>query len=346
MLPALLLTLVLGAGGPQFGLRPVPLPPPPMLAFPAAEAPVISALSWAVYSVDQAAELGSKDPDLRLAPASITKLMTAILTVENLALSNPVTISAVADATPIGFVGQPDVRQGEVWIVRDLLANILVQSGNDAAVALAEAVAGSVEDFVVMMNHKAAEFGMTNTTFLNPNGLDTPEHLSTARDLVALGKAALDYPAVLQITRIKHISFDVAGRQLEVDATNRDLGVFPGLFGLKTGDTAAARQVLLSYTVTQHERIIAVVLGAPDRRTATREIVAWAMTALGPRDHFFALVAGTDLALSFPEWYQPRLEAAGGLATGNPEPPERTPLTDDLEQRFRELLPELVGGDP
>src|SRR3989304_3994451 len=176
MLPALLLTLVLGAGGPQFGLRPVPLPPPPMLAFPAAEAPVISALSWAVYSVDQAAELGSKDPDLRLAPASITKLMTAIL------------------------------------------ANILGQSGNDAAVALAEAVAGSVEDFVVMMNHKAAEFGMTNTTFLNPNGLDTPEHLSTARDLVALGKAALDYPAVLQITRIKHISFDVSGGQLEVDA--------------------------------------------------------------------------------------------------------------------------------
>src|SRR3989304_664575 len=319
MLPALLLTLVLGAGGPQFGLRPVPLPPPPMLAFPAAEAPVISALSWAVYSVDQAAELGSKDPDLRLAPASITKLMTAILTVENLALSNPVTISAVADATPIGFVGQPDVRQGEGWIVRDLLA---------------------------MMNHKAAEFGMTNTTFLNPNGLDTPEHLSTARDLVALGKAALDYPAVLQITRIKHISFDVAGRQLEVDATNRDLGVFPGLFGLKTGDTAAARQVLLSYTVTQHERIIAVVLGAPDRRTATREIVAWAMTALGPRDHFFALVAGTDLALSFPEWYQPRLGAGGGPGHRHPEPPERTPLTDDLEQRVRELLPDLGGGGP
>ena len=70
------------------------------------------------------------------------------------------------------------------------------------------------------------------------------------------------------------------------------------------------------------------------------------MTALGPRDHFFALAAGTDLALSLPGWYQPRLEAAGALAIGNPVPPERTPLTDDLERRFRELLPELLGGDP
>src|SRR3972149_6771496 len=136
MLPALLLTLVLGAGGPQFGLRPVPLPPPPMLAFPAAEAPVISALSWAVYSVDQAAELGSKDPDLRLAPASITKLMTAILTVENLALSNPVTISAVADATPLGFVGQPDVRQGEGWIRRRLPPHTPVHAGVKSCGAL------------------------------------------------------------------------------------------------------------------------------------------------------------------------------------------------------------------
>ena len=103
---------------------------------------------------------------------------------------------------------------------------------------------------------------------------------------------------------------------------------------------------MLSYTKTQHERIIAVVLGSSDRRAATREIVAWAMTTLGPRDQFFALVAGSDLALGFPEWYQPRLEAAGDLATGNPVPPERTALTDDLAQRFRELLPELLGGDP
>jgi D-alanyl-D-alanine carboxypeptidase (penicillin-binding protein 5/6) len=317
-----------------------------MLAFPAAEAPPISARSWMVYSVDEEAELGSREPDLRLAPASITKLMTAILALDNLDLGEAFTISAAADATPLGYVGQPELRQGEVWIVRDLLANILVQSGNDAAVALAEAVAGNVEDFVVMMNERAAALGMTNTTFLNPNGLDADEHLSTARDLVAMGRASLDYPAALEIMRIKHISFNAAGRLLEVDATNRDLGVFPGLFGLKTGDTADAGQTMLSYLETQHERIVAVVLGSTDRKAATRALVAWAMTTLGPRDHFFALTAGTDLALSLPEWYQPRLEAAGRLASGNPVPPERTPLIDDLERRFRELLPALLGGDP
>jgi hypothetical protein len=91
---------------------------------------------------------------------------------------------------------------------------------------------------------------------------------------------------------------------------------------------------------------LAVVLGTPDRREATRALVAWAMGALGPRDHFYGMVAGTDLALQFPEWYQSRLEASANLlAPGTPAIPERTPLTDDLEQRFRELLPQLLGGD-
>ncbi|MEK7252938.1 MAG: serine hydrolase [Actinomycetota bacterium] len=346
MLASLLLTLALGPTGLQPGLRPVPLPPPPFLMFPAAEPPAISARSWMVYSVDEEAELGSKDPNLRMPPASITKLMTAMVAVETIALTDEITISAVADATPVGFVGQPEVFQGEVWVMRDLLSNVLVQSGNDASTALAEAAGGTVEDFVTMMNAKAAALGMDDTTFRNPHGLDDAEHLSTARDLVTMGRAALDYPAVLEIARVKHITLKIAGREIEMDATDRDLGVFPGLFGLKTGDTASAGQVLLSYTVTQHDRIVAVVLGTPDRRSATREIVTWAMTALGPRDRFFGLIAGTDLALSLPEWYQPRLNAAGGIFTGNPEPPDRTPLIDDLNQRFRELLPELLGGNP
>jgi D-alanyl-D-alanine carboxypeptidase len=346
MLASLLLTLALGSGTPHLGLRPVPLPPPLIAAFPADEPPPIAARSWMVYSVNQEAELGSKDPDLPMPPASITKLMTAMLAVEKLSLSSSITISAVADGTPIGYTGQPDVRQGEVWLAYDLLANVMVQSGNDASTAIAEAAAGSVGNFVTLMNERADALGMAHTDFRNPHGLDNPEHLTTARDLITMGRAALDYPEVMRFARTKHITFHVAGRVIPVDATDRDLGVFPGLFGLKTGDTANAGQVLLSYTKTQHERIIAVVLGTPDRRSATRELLAWAMTALGPRDHFFAVVAGTDLALSFPDWYQPRLAAAGHLASGKPVLPDRTPLTDDLDQRFRELLPALLGGDP
>jgi D-alanyl-D-alanine carboxypeptidase (penicillin-binding protein 5/6) len=341
---AAILSLVAALGAPLASPHPLRVPPPPISDFPVSAPPDIDARSWMVWAVDEDAPLGEKEPDLVVAPASITKLMTAMLTSDNLDLSNPITISANADTTPIGFVGQPDVRQGEVWTVRELLVNILVQSGNDAAVALAESVAGDTEAFVELMNERAADLGMGDTIFLNPNGLDTSGHVSTARDLIRMGVAALGYPDLLRLARIKHIEFDRGGRHLEIDATNRLLGVFPGYFGLKTGDTIAAGQVLLSYTETSHKRIVAVVLGSAGRRVATRELVTWAMSALGPRDQFLAGGIGTDAAEALPEWYQLRLAAVRPLDPGTPIPPERTPLTEDLEARFRELLPEVLGG--
>jgi D-alanyl-D-alanine carboxypeptidase (penicillin-binding protein 5/6) len=346
MLSALVLTLALGAPGPQAGLRPLPLPPPPIAAFPAPEPPPLAARSWMVYSVNHGAEIGSKEPDLAMPPASITKLMTSMLAEAALDLTAEVTISATADATPIGFTGQPDVRQGEVWVARDLLANVMVQSGNDASTAIAEAVSGTSEAFVELMNATAAELGMANTTFRNPHGLDAPDHLTTARDLITMGRSALDHPVTMSLARTKHLTVDIAGRLVPIDATDRDLGVFPGLLGLKTGDTASAGQVLLSYTVTQHDQLIAVVLGTPDRRAATRALLAWAMGALGPRDRFFALAAESDLALGFPDWYRTRLEGlTTGLAPGTPIAPDRTPLTDDLLDSFGALLPQLLGGE-
>ena len=340
MLSSLILTAALG-------LRPVPLPPPPFAAFPAQEPPAIAARSWMVYSVNQEAIVGFKDPDLPMPPASITKLMTSMLAEEALDLTGTITISANADNTPIGFEGQPDVRQGEIWPTWDLLANVMVQSGNDASTAIAEAVSGNVEDFVALMNARAVELGMTGTTFNNPHGLDASGHTSTARDLITMGRAALDHPITMHLARTKRVTFQIGVlRVFSVEATDRDLGVFPGLLGLKTGDTANAGQVLLSYTVTQHDRIIAVVLGTPDRRATTRSLVAWAMTTLRARDHFYGLAAGSDVALGFPEWYQTRIAAAAILDHGTPVAPDRTPLTDDLESRFREILPQLLGGDP
>jgi len=339
---ALALTTVLG---PAPGLKPVHVPPPPMICFPAEAPPQIDAGSWMVWSVMHDAELGALDPDTQRAPASITKLMTALITSDRAALTNQVIISANADATPIGYIGQPDVRQGEAWTVRDLMVNILVQSGNDAAVALAEHVSGDVATFVGLMNERAASLGMTNTVFLNPNGLDTTGHVTTARDLIALGRAALAYPDVLRLARIKHITFDVGGRHLELDATNRDLGLFPGLFGLKTGDTNAAGQVLLSFDDAPGGGYLAVVLGSRNRRSATREILAWARTTLGPRDYFFAAAANTDWELSFPEWYVPRIRAAGDIPVGTTGVAPRTPLTDALDEAFRVLLPGVLGGE-
>lgn len=346
LLASLALATVLGHG--QYGLRPQPaVPPLPWAAFPAAAAPEVPARAWVIYSVDSGAEIAVKDPDTQVAPASITKVMSAIIAVENVALTESVVVSPVAGGTPIGYIGQADVQTGDTWTIRDLLSVVMVGSGNRASTALAEAVAGSVTDFADLMNAKAAEFAMTNTTFHNPHGLDAVGHITTGRDLVKLGLAALEHPEILHLSRIKHVTLVGNGRITELESTNRDLGVFPGFFGIKTGDTANAGQTLLSYTETQHDRFLIVVLGSPDRREATRELTAWATTTLGPRDIFFAPAVGTDLAMAFPDWYLPRLAAAGtvpldpGTAIA-----DHTPLTDDLQSRFRELLPDLLGGDP
>ena len=340
-LAAVALTTVLG---PSPGLRVVNVPPPPMVCFPAEAPPTLDATSWMVWSVKEDAELASRNPDSPRAPASITKLMTAILVVDRAALGNRVTISALAAATPIGYIGQPEVLQGEVWSVRDLLANILVQSGNDAAVALAEHVSGDVSTFVALMNRRAADLGMTSSQFVSPNGLDSLGQVASARDLILLGREALGYPEILEMSRIKFITFDVGGRHVEVEATNRDLGVFPGLHGLKTGDTIAAGQVLLSYDRAQHDEYLAVVLGSRNRRAATRQLLAWAHTTLGPRDYFFAAAAGTDLALEFPDWYQVRLAAAGPLLPAGEPAAVRTPLVESLDDAFRQLLPGVLRG--
>jgi len=339
LFPALVLAMTLSPG-----LRTVDLPPPPMIDFPAPAPPEIDAAAWMVWSVGADAELGSKDPDTPRPPASITKVMTAILTLQNLDPDNPVTISATAAATPIGFVGQPAIRQGEVWTVRQLLQFLLVQSGNDSAVALAEAVAGSVDDFVTMMNETAQQLGMTNASFMNPNGLDQTGHEMSARDIILMGRAALAYPELMRSARMKHLSLDIGGRLIEADATDRDLGVFPGLFGLKTGDTINAGQTMLAYAVTPRGPVLSVVLGSSNRRVATQQLLAWAWTAQGPRDQFFAPILGSDLQLTFPEWYLTRLAAVAPLPTGDPSVPATTPLMAAVDDGLRRLLPQLLGG--
>jgi len=326
-------------------LRPLRLPMPPIKSFPAPAPPLIDAAAWMIWSERDRAELGSLDPDTPRPFASITKLMTAILTVESVELSEEVTISPTAAGTPIGFEGQPEVLTGEAWLVYDLLSNILVQSGNDAAVALAEHIAGDSDTFIEKMNAKAAEIGMTGTVFMTPNGLDVPGHVSTPRDLVMLGIYSLQFEELKHVMRLKHVTWHPGNRVIEATSSNRLLGVFPGYAGLKTGDTAAAGQVLLSYADTGTSGLIAVVLGSTGRRVATRELLAWGLDALGPRDRFYSAAAGTELARAFPQWYQTRLTAPQPLDPGPRHPGESTPLTDALADAYRDLLPLTLGGE-
>jgi D-alanyl-D-alanine carboxypeptidase len=329
---------------------------PPGLVFGPGTAPeAISAASWALYSVDGETMLWESEADTRRAMASVTKVMTALIVAEEADLAAPVVISEAAANTGIGYPGQARILQGDAWTVEELLDNLLVQSGNDAAVALAEHVAGTVEAFVALMNEKAEELGMADTSFANPNGLDAPDHYSTARDLVALGLAAIENPRVVRTTRIKYVTFDPGQRDpFTIRNSNRLLGTFPGIFGLKTGDTLDAGLVLLSYLDTGSHRFIGVVMGADDgdpttaidHLTITADMMGYALGTFSPSDYVLAPLVPADIADVLPDWLRRRLEATGALPTGA----ERlsafatTPGERSVIAALGALLPEALGG--
>lgn len=334
---------------PQASLAPLiaPLPPPPIAAFPDHEPPALPADAWGLYSLDEGAMIWARAVDEVRPPASVTKLMTALLVVEaGIDPLEEVTISAAAAAEPIGYIGQQKTYEGEIWTVEALLADLLVYSDNGAAVALAERVAGSVEAFVVMMNGRAAELGMTSTTFVNPNGLDEEGHLSSGRDLIRLGTAVLAEPRIMAIARTKYVTFTPGGRVMEVRNTNRLLGTFPGVLGLKTGDTLTAGQVLLSYVTLAHDDFLAVVMGSDGHMRDTRALLAYATRTLGPKDQFYSAGAGLPELADWPDWQLARLDAAGPLDGGR-RPDWPTPLSPAerrLAAALRDLLPGVLGG--
>jgi len=319
---------------------------PPIKSFPVHTPPTLDASAWMLWAVREDAELGSLDPNTRRPFASITKLMSAILAVEQSDMATGVVISPTAGNTPIGYIGQPDVRTGETWTMQELLILTLVGSGNKASAALAEGVSGDLTSFVAEMNAKAAELGMDDTFFTNPHGLDAVGHLSTPVDLIRLGMYSLRYDELLEIMRIKQITFTPGGREVTITNTNRLVGRFPGYGGLKTGDTLGAGQVLLSYVDTGDNGLIAVVLGSTQRRVDTRDLMAWGLTTLGPRDHFYSAASGDPLATAFPDWYQTRMAAPKPLDPGNRDEDYSTPGTEELLEAYRELLPAILGGNP
>lgn len=340
---ALTLSLAPGLRTPDLPVPPVEVligPPPPA---------TLDARSWMLYSVDEEAELWSRNPDEQRPPASVTKVMTALLVLEEGDLRALEVISQTADATPIGYAGQPEVVAGEQWNVGDLFDLLVVKSANDVAAALAEHVSGTEEAFVALMNERARQLGMTSTTFRNPHGLDAAGHLSTARDLITLGRAAIEHPRLLSSSRIRFFTLDPPARPvMDLENTNKLVGTFPGVYGLKTGDTASAGLVLLSYLDAGWGRFLGVVMGSADHLEATRQLLAYGLTTLGPADYLLAPIASTELGATLPGWMEPRLAGAGRLADGTQalSPPRTTPGGVAILAAYRDLLPGLLGGDP
>lgn len=249
--------------------------------------PEVTAPSWILYDQGFDRELGSTNPDERRAIASTTKMMTALVVLERASPDELVTVSEKA----VG-VGEAEIGlvAGEVLTVADLLVALLVDSANDAAMALAEHVGGSEEGFVALMNERAARLGLANTRFANPHGLDDPGHYSTARELLAIALVGMEDPTFAELVGTRRAPFPSTpdGREREALTTNTLLRSYPGTFGVKTGFTGEAGLALVAAAQHGERRVYAVVLGSEDHFADTVALLEYGFTAFGLAEIFTA----------------------------------------------------------
>ena len=199
----------------------------------------------------------AKDADSRSLIASTTKIMTALIVCEQCNVLDRMRIPKEA----VGIEGSSMyLKEGEVLTLQELLYGLMLSSGNDAAVALAIYCGGTVEGFAELMNDKARLLGMTGTHFENPNGLDSPDHYSTARDMAILAAYAMENPIFYKTVSAKNIT--VGERYLHNH--NKLLWRVEGVDGVKTGYTKAAGRILVSSATRNGRRLICVTLNAPD----------------------------------------------------------------------------------
>lgn len=191
--------------------------------------------------------------------ASTTKIMTLIIALENGKMEDLVTVSQYAASMPDV---QLHIREGEQYRLVDLLYSLMLESHNDTAVAIAEHIGGSVEGFAAMMNEKAQELGANQTHFVTPNGLDAPEHFTTAYDLALIASYAIENPDFLKIVGTPSYSFfeQTKGRAFTVNNKDRFLNSYDGAIGIKTGFTGDAGYCFVGAARKENKTFVSVVL--------------------------------------------------------------------------------------
>lgn len=221
------------------------------------DVPDVTAESYLVYDVTADQVLMARSPDTARPPASLTKLMTALLVFEHAGLEDTVTV------VPDDLVGGAvmGLRANEEVSVRDLLWGLLLPSGNDAAMALARHVGGDVDSFVEQMNARSRQMGLDATQFANPHGFDQAEHISSARDLLTVTLALWPNAEFRSIVGTAEITMD--GRELR--NTNEWLRRVDGAVGVKTGTTDLAGECLIAAVERDGHTVILVLLGSKDR---------------------------------------------------------------------------------
>ena len=234
------------------------------------ELPKTNSRRYIVYDRISKSMIIGKNEDIKSAMASTTKIMTTIVILEKADLNEKVTVSAKAGGTGGSRLG---LKRGDKASVRDLLYGLMLRSGNDAAVALAEHVGGSVKGFAELMNEKAIELGLTNTHFVTPHGLDDANHYTTALELAKLTDYAMDNETFAKIVGTKSTTIYINNQSRQINNTNELLGVLNGVVGVKTGFTNNAGRCLVTETKRNNMDIITIVLGADTKKDRTKDSV-------------------------------------------------------------------------
>ncbi|MCR4402706.1 MAG: D-alanyl-D-alanine carboxypeptidase [Firmicutes bacterium] len=251
------------------------------LSAQAAVPPVLKARSAVLTSAETGQILYEKEADLRVAPASITKVMTMLLAMEavdskKVSLDDMITTST--EASQIGG-SQIWLAEGEQMRLGDMMKAIAIVSANDAAYAVSEFIAGSAEDFVDRMNEKARDLGMSGTHFQNPDGLPAPDHYTTARDIATMSRELVTkHPKVLEWTSTWTDSLERKGVRVRQEEsflrnTNELILRYPGADGLKTGMTDEAGYCLAGTAKRDDVRLISVVMGLPTNQDRIEDTI-------------------------------------------------------------------------
>ncbi|MEO9078062.1 MAG: D-alanyl-D-alanine carboxypeptidase family protein [Rhodanobacter sp.] len=270
--------MLVGIAVAQTPPRPSPVPRPVVPAAPVPPPPDVDGQSWVLMDYATGQILASKNPDARRAPASLTKVMTDYVVSAEIGNgrvhpNDMVTISENAwRGGGAGTDGSTSfLKLGSKVPLEDLLKGMIVQSGNDAAIALAEHTAGSEEAFANLMNAYAKQLGMTDTHFSNASGYPVDNHYSSARDIAIMSRALIrDFPTDYAISAIKDYEWNGIKQQNRNELLWRD----PAVDGIKTGHTAAAGYCLAASAKHDDERMIAVVMGASTNKARADSAMA------------------------------------------------------------------------
>ncbi|OGD81538.1 hypothetical protein A3A54_02260 [Candidatus Curtissbacteria bacterium RIFCSPLOWO2_01_FULL_39_62] len=244
-----------------------------MAKFNAKDPQNLSARAAVVIDAKTGSILFEKNADLKHLPASTTKIMTALITLEKCSPESVITVPEIEqEGTQMGLAA------GDQVTVENLLYGMLINSGNDAASALASSCAQTQEQFISSMNEKAEDLNMNDTYFVNPTGFDNDYQYSTAHDLAKLANVTMSSPLISRIVATKStVVTDITGTKTYfLENINELLEVVDGLEGIKTGQTQGSLENLVTRTTRNGNSVVVVVLGSKDRFTETQNLIEWA----------------------------------------------------------------------